>query len=88
MRYMVVIPSSNIYLDCEKIEKLENESTHEFTHTIIGLHVLHVLNMHTKFCANWILFIIRSRNSSFMYNFNSKNLKFEHLTEDIVIDFI
>ena len=52
----------------------------------IRLHIFYVLNMHAKFCVNWIPFPIPFRNPYFMHNFKYKNLKFKHVIHDIVID--
>ena len=41
-----------------------------FENLTIELHILYVLNIHIKFCANWILLIIQSIILHFMHNFN------------------
>ena len=53
-----------------------------FENSIVGLHVLYVLNMH----ANWILFIIRSTNSSFMHYFKLQKFEIIQLINDITIE--
>ena len=40
-----------------------------FKNLTFGLHVLYVLNMHTNFHTNWMLFTIQSLNSFFMHYF-------------------
>ena len=40
-----------------------------FKNLTIALHVLYVLNIHVKFCVNWMLFTIQSINLFFMHNF-------------------
>ena len=43
------------------------------------------MNVHPKFCANWILFAIRSKNPTSMDNFKYKNLKIIYFTNNVVI---
>ena len=57
-----------------------------FDNSIVGLHVLYVLNMHANFHTNWVLFIIRSINSSFMHYFKLQKLEFIQLIDDMTID--
>ena len=47
-----------------------------FESSIVGLHVLYVLNMHANFHINQILFTIQSINSSFMHYFKLQKLEF------------
>ena len=56
-----------------------------FENLTIRLHILYG-DMHVKFRANWILFIIRSINFFLSVTLDYKNLKFKHLIDDIVID--
>ena len=46
-----------------------------FNNLTIELHVLYVLNTHTKFHVNWILFTIQSINLFFMHNFRLQNFE-------------
>ena len=57
-----------------------------FENSTIELHVLYILNMHTKFHINWILFTIRSINSSFIRYFKLQKIKFIQLIDCMTID--
>ena len=57
-----------------------------FENSTVGLHILFVLNMHANFHTYWILFIIRSINSSFMHYFKLQKLGFIQLIDDMTID--
>ena len=46
-----------------------------FENLIVKFHVLYVLNMHIKFCSNWMLFTIRLINLFFIHNFRSHKLE-------------
>ena len=59
-----------------------------FESSIVGLHVLYVLNMHAKFHANWMLFTIRFINSSFIHCFKLQKLKFIQLIDVMTINFL
>ena len=58
-----------------------------YVYSTIGLHILFVLNMHANFHTNWILFTIRSINSSFMHYFKLQKLKYIQLIDSMTIDF-
>ena len=57
-----------------------------FKNSTIGLQVLYVINMHTNFHTNRMLFIIRSINSSFIHYFQLQKLEFIQLINDMTID--
>ena len=57
-----------------------------FKNSTIGLQVLYVINMHTNFHTNRMLFIIRSINSSFIHYFKLQKLEFIQLINDMTID--
>ena len=46
-----------------------------FENLVVELHILYILKKYVKFYANWMLFIIRSLNLFFMYNFILQKLK-------------
>ena len=46
-----------------------------FENLIVKFHIFYVLNMHIKFCSNWILFTIWSINLFFIYNFILQKLE-------------
>ena len=48
--------------------------------------IIYVLNIHAIFHINWILFTIRSINSSFMHYFKLQNLKFKQLIDEMTIN--
>jgi len=48
-----------------------------FENLTLQLHILYVLNMHVKICANWILFIKFNQQNYLLYIIlDYKNLKF------------
>ena len=47
-----------------------------FENPTVELHVLYVLNMHTNFHINWMLFTFWSINSSFIYYFKLQKFEF------------
>ena len=57
-----------------------------FENSTIKLHVLYVLNVHTKFHTNRMLFTIRSINSSFICYFKLQKLEFIQLIDRMTID--
>ena len=57
-----------------------------FKNSTIGLQVLYVINMHTNFYTNRMLFIIRSINSSFIHYFKLQKLELIQLINDMTID--
>ena len=57
-----------------------------FENFIVGLHVLYVLNMCSKFHTNRMLFTIQSINSSFIHYLKLQKLEFIQLIDDITID--
>ena len=48
-----------------------------FENLTIKLHVLYVLNIHTNFHINWLLFTIQSINSIFMHYFKLQKFDFK-----------
>ena len=58
-----------------------------FENFIVGLHVLYVLNMCSKFHTNRMLFTIQSINSSFIHYLKLQKLEFIQLIDDMTIDF-
>ena len=52
----------------------------------VELHDLYVLNTHTNFYVNWILFTIRSIDLSFMHYFKLQKLEFKQLIDDMTIN--
>ena len=58
-----------------------------FENSTAGLHVLYILNMHTNFHSNQMLFTIQSINSYFMYYFKLQELEFIQLIDDMTIEF-
>ena len=56
-----------------------------FKSLTVEFHVLYILNMHIKFCSNWMLFTIRSINLFFIHNFRSQKLKILTFFDGIVI---
>ena len=57
-----------------------------FENFIVGLHVLYVLNMCSKFRTNRMLFTIQSINSSFIHYLKLQKLEFIQLIDEITID--
>ena len=57
-----------------------------FENFIVGLHVLYVLNMCSKFHTNRMLFTIQSINSSFIHYLKLQKLEFIQLIDDMTID--
>ena len=57
-----------------------------FENSTFGLHILYVLNMHANFHTNWMLFTIRSINSSFMHYFELQKFEFIQSIDDMTID--
>ena len=57
-----------------------------FENSIIGLHVLYILNMHANFHTNQMLFTIQFINSSFMHYLKLQKLEFIQLIDDMTID--
>ena len=49
-----------------------------FKNLTVEFHVLYILNMHIKFCSNWMLFTIRSINLFFIYIFRLQKLKWTY----------
>ena len=74
------IPLSNVTIPNNLLMNLYFEN---FT---IELHVLYILNMHTKFHINRMLFTIRSINSSFIRYFKLQKIKFIQLIDCMTID--
>ena len=58
-----------------------------FENSIVGLHVLYVLNMHANFHTIQMLFTICSIKSYFMHYFKLQKLEFIQLIDDMTIDF-
>ena len=58
-----------------------------FENSIVGLHVLYVLNMYANFHTIQMLFTIRSIKSYFMHYFKLQKLEFIQLIDDMTIDF-
>ena len=58
-----------------------------FENHTVELHVLYILNIHANFHVNWILFIIRSINSTFMCYFKLQKLEYKQLIDDMAINF-
>ena len=56
-----------------------------FENSIIGLHVLYILNMHANFHTNQMLFIIRFLKLSFYALFKLQKLEFIQLIDDMTI---
>ena len=52
------------------------------------MYALYIHNTHVKFRVNWMLFIIWSINLFLCIILAYKNLKFEHLLNAIIIDFL
>ena len=48
-----------------------------FENLIVEFHVLYVLNIHTNFHVNWLLFTIQSINSFIIHYFKLKNFEFK-----------
>jgi len=46
-----------------------------FENLTVEFHVSYVLNMHIKFCSNWMLFTIQSIHLFFIHNFRSQKLE-------------
>ena len=57
-----------------------------FENSIIGLHVLYILNMHANFHTNRMLFTIQFINSSFMHYLKLQKLEFIQLIDNMTID--
>ena len=57
-----------------------------FENLTIELYNLYVLNTHTNFHINWMLFTFRSINLSFMYYFKLQKFEFKQLIDDIIIN--
>ena len=57
-----------------------------FDNSIVGLHILFILNMHANFHTYQMLFIIRSINSSFMHYFKLYKFEFIQLIDDMTIN--
>ena len=55
---------------------------------IVKLHVLYIFKIRVKIHTNQILFIIRSINLFFMYNFKLQNSKLKHLIDGIAINIL
>ena len=57
-----------------------------FENSTVGLHVLYILNNHSNFYVNRMLFIIRYINSSFIHYLKLQKLEFIQLIDDMTID--
>ena len=53
---------------------------------IVGLHILYIINMHTNFHVNRMLFTIISIISSTMHYFKLQKIEFKQLIDDMTID--
>ena len=53
---------------------------------IVGLHILYIINMHTNFHVNRMLFTIISIISSAMHYFKLQKIEFKQLIDDMTID--
>ena len=74
-KLMGVMPPNNFFL---------NSYSENLT---IELHDLYVLNVHTNFHSNQVLFTIWSINSSSMYYFKLQKFEFKQLIDDTTINF-
>ena len=83
MSWIQVIPGVTLNNITPPNNSLQNSY---FGNPTIELHDMYVLNTHTNFHVNWMLFILRLINLSFMHYFKLQKLKFKQFINDMIIN--